>query len=61
MTKQKLHGLFRRTLDAYIAARERQAQVIVSRTLLSFDDETLKAHGYRRSDLIREAAGWNGY
>lgn len=61
MTKQKPHGLFRRGLDAFIASRERQARIIVSRTLLSLDDNTLKNHGYNRSDLIKDAAGWNGY
>lgn len=56
----KTRGLFRRSLDAFIAARERQAQVLVNRTLLSFDDETLRAHGYNRADMIKNAGGWKG-
>lgn len=61
MTNPKPHGFFRRSLDAFIAARERQAKVYVSRTLLSLDDATLSAYGYKRSDLVKDAAGWNGY
>lgn len=61
MTQFKLPGPLLRGLERYIAVRERQARAIVSRTLLSYDDETLTSHGYKRSDLIREAAGWNGY
>lgn len=61
MSNSKSHGFFRRGLDAFIAARERQASAYVSRTLLSLDDATLTAHGYTRGDLVKKAAGWNGY
>jgi len=53
-------GYLRRALDAFITARERQADRFVSRTLLSMDDATLSAHGYSRGDLERRA-GRTGY
>ena len=37
--------------DAFIAARQRQADRYVNNVLLSLDDETLKAHGYSRAEL----------
>ncbi len=57
MTKPR--GLFRRSLDAYIAARERQTQIAINRRLLMLDQETLKAHGYNRADLIKHAGVWD--
>lgn len=52
-TTFKPHGFLRRSLDAFIAAREREAERYVSRVLLGFDDETLRASGYDRKDLER--------
>ncbi|WP_028032822.1 hypothetical protein [Chelativorans sp. J32] len=48
-------GYFRSALDAFIAARERQAARYVNHALLKLDDETLKAHGYDRETLRRNA------
>lgn len=50
------HGLLRRALDNFIAARQREADIYLSRTLLSCDDGTLRAHGYSRADLEKRAA-----
>ena len=44
-------GFFRNAFNALIAARERQASSYVNGALLMLDDETLKAHGYSRSEL----------
>lgn len=55
MTTIKSTGFLRRSLNAFIAARERQAERYVSRTLLAFDDHTLKSHGYDRRELERRA------
>jgi hypothetical protein len=57
MTTIKPHGFLRRSLDAFIAARQREAERYVSRTLLAYDDRTLTAHGYDRHELERRAAG----
>ena len=51
----RIKSFLRRSLDAFIAAREREAEIYVSRALLSFDDETLKAHGYDRNALRKTA------
>lgn len=51
----KIGTFLRRSLDNLIAAREREAEIYVSRTLLSLDDKTLKASGYDRSALKRKA------
>lgn len=51
MTTTAKGGFFRSTLDAFIAARERQASRYVSGALLMLDDETLKAAGYNRAEL----------
>ena len=40
-----------------IAARQKQAQRQVNATLLTFDDESLRAHGYDRKELARNASG----
>ena len=57
-TTNKPRSFLRRSLDAFIAAREREADILVSRTLLSFDDQTLRLRGYDRKDLERRARGW---
>lgn len=43
--------IFREVLDAFIAARERQAGNYVAGALLGLDDETLARHGYSRAEL----------
>lgn len=55
MTTANPHGFLRRALDNLIAARQREADAYVSRTLLSLDDTTLRAHGYSRRELERRA------
>lgn len=52
-TNSEKRGFLRSALDAVIAGRERQAQLVLQRTLLSFDDETLAARGYSRANLLR--------
>lgn len=51
----RISSFFRRSLDAFIAARERRAEIYVSRALLSLDDKTLQARGYDRNALKRAA------
>ena len=48
-------GFFRNTVNAFISARERQADRYISEALLRFDDATLKNHGYSRAELTRRA------
>ncbi len=48
------NGFFRNAFNALIAARERQASSYVNGALLMLDDETLKAHGYSRSELRKQ-------
>lgn len=55
MTKANKKGFFGQALDAIIEARSRQVAGYVNGTLLMLDDETLKAHGYDRSELKRRA------
>ena len=52
-TNSRPRGFLRRSLEALIAAREREADRYVSRVLLSFDDATLRLNGYDRKDLER--------
>ena len=46
-------GFFRSALNALIEARQLEAERYVNGVLLSFDDETLKSHGYSRAELSR--------
>jgi hypothetical protein len=46
-------GFFRNVLNALISARQLEAERYVNGVLLSFDDETLKSHGYSRAELAR--------
>ncbi len=55
MTTSAKGGFFRSTLNAFIAARERQASQYVNGALLMLDDETLKAAGYNRADLRKRS------
>jgi hypothetical protein len=55
-TTKSSPGFFRRSLDAFIAARERQARLHVSRSLSRFSDSELEALGYDRADLVRRRA-----
>jgi hypothetical protein len=48
----KKAGFFRRAIRSMVAARERQAEFYVNSVLLSFDDDTLHAHGYSRAELL---------
>jgi len=47
-------GFFRNALNAVMVARARQANSYVNGALLMLDDETLKAHGYSRSELRKQ-------
>ena len=57
MTKKLARGLFRTAMDALIASRQREANRYVSSVLLSLDEDTLRAHGYSRSELRKSAGG----
>lgn len=46
-------GFVRNAVNAFIRARERQAERYVNGALLMLDDETLKANGYNRAELRR--------
>jgi len=54
-TTSRSRGFIRGVIDAFIAARQREADRYISRTLLSYDEKTLRAHGYERADLERRA------
>ncbi len=47
------NGFFRSVLNAFVEARQAEAERYVNRVLLSLDDETLKAHGYNRAELSK--------
>jgi hypothetical protein len=47
-------NIFRNAFNRVVEARERQVRRYVNGALLSFDDETLKALGHRRADLIKD-------
>ena len=50
-TNARRRGFFLTAMDAMIASREREAKRQINDMLLSFDDRTLAAYGYKRSDL----------
>ena len=54
MTANKT-GILRNILNAFVEARQREAERYVSGVLLSLDDETLKRHGYNRAELSKRA------
>ena len=49
-------GLFRGALDAFMEARQHEANRHVTGVLLSLDDETLRRHGYNRAELSKHAS-----
>ena len=49
-------AFFRNAYDSLVAARMKQAQSYVNGSLLMLDDETLKAHGYSRAELLRRGS-----
>ena len=49
-------GLFRSALDAFMEARQHEANRHVTGVLLSLDDETLHRHGYSRAELSKRAS-----
>ena len=46
-------GFFRTVLDAFMEARQHEANRYVNGVLLSLDDETLRRHGYSRAELSK--------
>ena len=54
-------GFFRSAVDAMVAARQKQASRYLASSLLMLDDETLRAHGYSRTDLERRSNGGSTY
>ncbi|WP_442583090.1 hypothetical protein ACSBOB_14505 [Mesorhizobium sp. ASY16-5R] len=51
-------SFFRSAFDAFMQAREKQAERYVASALLGFDDETLRSHGYSRSELRKRAGAY---
>ncbi len=51
-------GFFRNALDTLVEARSRQASRYVNGALLMLDDETLKANGYSRAELQKNASSY---
>ena len=49
------NGFFRNALKALVDARQREAERYVNGVLLSFDDDTLRSHGYNRAELSKRA------
>ena len=49
---EQKRGFFSRVFSAMIDARMREAERRVAAQLISFDDRTLEALGYKRSDLV---------
>lgn len=47
-------NIFRTAFDRVVEARERQVRRYLNSTLLSLDDDQLKALGRRREDVVRE-------
>lgn len=47
----KRDGFFRNAINAFVAARERQASHYVNSALQMLDEETLRARGYDLADL----------
>ena len=45
-------GVLRRTYEAMLGARERQARRVVRHHLLALDDATLESLGYDRRSLV---------
>ena len=52
-TTDRKSGLFRSALDAFMEARQHEANRYVNGVLLSLDDETLRRHGYSRAELSK--------
>lgn len=53
----KKQGFFSRLFNAMVEARMREAERRVAAQLASFDDRTLAALGYERSDLVAKNNG----
>lgn len=56
MARTNSRGFLRGALDALVEARAKQASRYVNGALLMLDDETLKANGYSRAELVRKGA-----
>lgn len=54
----RIKGFFAGAFDAFIAAREHQAERYVNGALLMLDDATLKAHGYSRDELKKRPSAY---
>ncbi len=52
-------GFLRTAFDAFVQARQKQADRYVAGALLGFDDETLRSHGYSRADLRKRAGAYH--
>ena len=51
-------GFFRSAFDAFVQAREKQAERYVAGALLRLDDETLCARGYNQAELKKRAGAY---
>ncbi|MGE7368243.1 hypothetical protein ACQKKX_04120 [Neorhizobium sp. NPDC001467] len=47
------NSFFRNAFDRVVAARKRQADMLINETLLRYDDQTLKSIGTSRAELLR--------
>ncbi|WP_157015815.1 hypothetical protein [Mesorhizobium xinjiangense] len=59
MAHANRRGIFRIALDTLVEARSRQASRYVNGALLMLDDETLKASGYSRAELQKNASSYS--
>jgi hypothetical protein len=51
----KVNGFFRRGFDRFVEARTREANRYVNAGLLMLDDDLLRARGYDREELKKNA------
>lgn len=51
------NGFFRSMIDAVVSARQRRAERYVAATLMAFDADTLRAHGYDPEEVARRPRG----
>jgi hypothetical protein len=51
-------GFFRYAFNAYLQAREKQAERYVASALLGLDDETLRSYGYNRAELKKRSSAY---
>jgi hypothetical protein len=58
MTTRAKTGFFKSAFNAFVEARQRQAERYVTGALLALDDKTLKAGGYSREELSKRSRAY---